>query len=219
MRLDRTDGYFMSDDKALLNVERVFAWLSTDAYWALGRPRRMVEDSIAASDSYGVYAADGEQVAFSRVVTDRATFGWVCDVYVDPAHRGRGLGTWMVGNLRDEYAAFKMRRLLLATHDAHGVYASIGFTPLPKPDQWMELAYAGVPPIGSLPDAGVDSRTGLGTGTGLESGPGSDEGSASSEPGVSPAGSASSGSSSSGSSSSGSSSSGQHSSGRDRPAA
>lgn len=160
MRLDRTDGYFMSDDKALLNVERVFTWLSTDAYWALGRPRRMVEDSIAASDSYGVYAPDGEQVAFSRVVTDRVTFGWVCDVYVDPAHRGRGIGTWMVGNLRDEYAAFRMRRLLLATHDAHGVYASVGFKALPKPDQWMELAYAGVPPIGALPDGASGSDEG-----------------------------------------------------------
>jgi GNAT superfamily N-acetyltransferase len=148
MRLDRTDGYFISDDKALLNVERIFAWLS-GTYWAAGRPRRTVEDSIAASDAYGVYAPDGEQVAFCRVVTDRATFGWVCDVYVDPAHRGRGLGKWMIGILRDEYAAFGMRRLLLATLDAHGVYASAGFKPLPEPDWWMELAYAGLPPVGA----------------------------------------------------------------------
>jgi GNAT superfamily N-acetyltransferase len=211
MRLDRTDGYFMSDDKALLNVERVFTWLSTDAYWALGRPRRMVEDSIAASDSYGVYAPDGEQVAFSRVVTDRATFGWVCDVYVDPAHRGRGIGTWMVANLRDAYAAFRIRRLLLATNDAHGVYASVGFKPLPKPDQWMELAYAGVPPIGSLPGAGAAGADSV-----------SDEGSESSDAGTSssPASSSpASSSSSSGSSSSESSSSGSSSSERDRPAA
>lgn len=148
MRVDRTDGYFMSDDKALLNVERVFTWLSTDAYWALGRPRHVVEDSIAGADAYGVYGPDGEQVAVCRVVTDRTTFGWVCDVYVDPAHRGRGIAKWMVGVLRDEYAALGLRRLLLATRDAHGVYASVGFKPLPKPEWWMEIAYKGFPPIG-----------------------------------------------------------------------
>lgn len=193
MRLDRTDGYFMSDDKALLNVERVCTWLSTDAYWALGRPRATIEDSIAASDAYGVYAPDGEQVAFSRVVTDRATFGWVCDVYVDRAHRGRGIGTWMVGNLRDEYARFSMRRLILATFDAHGVYASLGFTPLPKPDQWMEFAYAGVPPFASA--SGAASVPAVDPAADATA----DEGSASSS-----SASASSGSSSSGSSSSGS---------------
>jgi len=215
MRLDRTDGYFMSDDKALLNVERVFTWLSTDAYWALGRPRRMVEDSIAASDSYGVYDPDGDQVAFSRVVTDRATFGWVCDVYVDPAHRGRGIGTWMVGNLRDAYAAFRIRRLLLATNDAHGVYASVGFKPLPKPDQWMELAYAGVPPIGSLPDTGAVLNSGLDS----DEGSGPPSSAASSSSGPSSSGPSSSASSSSTSSSSGSSALGSSSPGRDRPAA
>jgi GNAT superfamily N-acetyltransferase len=143
MQLNRTDGFLLSDDKTLLNLDRVFTWLSTDAYWALGRPRRAVEDSIAGSDAYGVYHPDGEQVAFCRVVTDRATFGWVCDVYVDRSQRGNGIGTWMIATLRDEYASIGMRRLLLATLDAHGVYATAGFVPLVNPERWMEIPFVG----------------------------------------------------------------------------
>jgi GNAT superfamily N-acetyltransferase len=134
-------SYELSDDKARLDVATVADWLATDAYWAIGRPRATTEAAIAASDTYGVYDPDGEQVAFCRVVTDRATFGWLCDVYVDRAHRGRGIARWMVAAVRDEYAAAGIRRLLLATNDAHSVYAAVGFTPLLKPERWMELAF------------------------------------------------------------------------------
>src|ERR1051326_1840139 len=104
MHLIRTDGaYELSDDKTRLDVDKVSTWLSTDAYWAIGRPRATIEASIAGSDAYGVDTPEGVQVAFCRMVTDRATFGWLCDVYVDRAHRGKGIGQWMVGALRDEY--------------------------------------------------------------------------------------------------------------------
>ena len=139
------DVYELSDDKARLDVAKVADWLATDAYWAIGRPLVTTEAAIAASDAYGVYAPDGEQVAFCRVVTDRATFGWLCDVYVDRAHRGRRIGHWMVAAVCDEYAAAGLRRLLLATDDAHGVYAAVGFTPLAKPERWMELGFAAQP--------------------------------------------------------------------------
>ncbi|HEV3169480.1 MAG TPA: GNAT family N-acetyltransferase [Actinocrinis sp.] len=139
MRLDRTDGFVISDDKALLDIDRVHAWLSTDTYWATGRSRRTVEKSIAGSDAYGVYGPDGAQAAFCRIVTDRATFGYLCDVYVDRAHRGRGIGKWMVGAVRDAYAPLGMRRLLLATLDAHGLYSGAGFVALREPGLWMEL--------------------------------------------------------------------------------
>jgi GNAT superfamily N-acetyltransferase len=146
MHVIHTDGsYHLSDDKARLDVARVADWLATDAYWAIGRPRATVEASIAASDAYGVYTPDDSQVAFCRVVTDRATFGWLCDVYVDRAHRGRGIARWMVAAVRDEYAATGMRRLILATGDAHDVYAAVGFTPLVKPEIWMELAFTPQP--------------------------------------------------------------------------
>jgi GNAT superfamily N-acetyltransferase len=136
------DVYELSDDKSRLDVAKVADWLATDAYWALGRPLATTEAAIAASDVYGVYAPGGEQAAFCRVVTDRVTFGWLCDVYVDRAHRGNGIGHWMVAAVRDEYAALGLRRLILATNDAHGVYAAVGFTPMANPERWMELEFS-----------------------------------------------------------------------------
>jgi GNAT superfamily N-acetyltransferase len=135
------DGYRFSPDPALVDADLVYTWLSTDAYWALGRPREMVDKSFAGSLVFGVYrpeAEGGGQVAFARAVTDGATFAWLCDVYVDRAVRGIGLGTWMVEQVRDELERRGVRRVLLATLDAHAVYAKIGFAPLAEPDRWME---------------------------------------------------------------------------------
>jgi GNAT superfamily N-acetyltransferase len=135
----RDDGYQLTSDADRLDVGLVHEWLSTDAYWALGRSRDTMDRSVAGSLVYGVYRpGDGRQVAFARVVTDSATFAWLCDVYVDRAERGRGLGTWMVGAVRDHLAGLGVRRVLLATDDAHGVYARLGFTPLAEPGRWME---------------------------------------------------------------------------------
>ncbi|CAM5233861.1 hypothetical protein SAURM35S_04553 [Streptomyces aurantiogriseus] len=87
------EGYEISADPARIDAERVHRWLSTDAYWALGREREKQDRAIAGSLNFGVYdVASGEQVAYARVVTDRATFAWLCDVYVDPAVRGRVSG-------------------------------------------------------------------------------------------------------------------------------
>ena len=136
------EGYEISTDAARLDRERVHRWLSTDAYWAIGRAREKQEEAIAGSLNFGVYdTASGEQVAYARVVTDRATFAWLCDVYVDPAVRGKGIGTALVTAVRDDVRAYGVRRVLLATHDAHEVYAPIGFRPLERPDQWMALIF------------------------------------------------------------------------------
>ncbi|MGR6316739.1 GNAT family N-acetyltransferase [Micromonospora soli] len=137
--LTRPDGYQISTDPARLDLDRVHHWLSTDAYWALGRGRDTVERAFAGSVGFGVYRPeDGRQVAVARAVTDGATFGWLCDVYVDRAERGRGLGTWLAGAVRDHLAELGVRRIVLATDDAHGVYAKVGFTPVAA-DRWMEL--------------------------------------------------------------------------------
>ncbi|MFJ8751103.1 GNAT family N-acetyltransferase [Streptomyces sp. NPDC102441] len=130
----------ISDDPARLDIARIHQWLSTDAYWALGRTREQQDRAIAGSLNFGAYDPDsGEQTAYARVVTDRASFAWVCDVYVDRAARGQGLGTRLVTAVRDELAPLGVRRFLLATKDAHGVYAKLGFTPLAEPDMWMAL--------------------------------------------------------------------------------
>ncbi|ANP53998.1 GNAT superfamily N-acetyltransferase [Streptomyces griseochromogenes] len=135
---DLPDGYEFSADTDRVDVDRVHGWLSTDAYWAIGRPREKHERAMASSINFGVYAiASGEQVAYARVVTDRALFAWLADVYVDPSVRGKGVGTAFVGRVRDHLRPFGLRRILLATEDAHGVYEKLGFRPLDRPDQWM----------------------------------------------------------------------------------
>ncbi|MCX5556295.1 GNAT family N-acetyltransferase [Streptomyces sp. NBC_00038] len=134
------EGYEFSADTARIDVDSVHRWLSTDAYWATGRSRDKQERAIAGSLNFGVYdGASGEQVAYARVVTDEATFAWLCDVYVDPSVRGKGLGTALVAAVRDHLEPLGLRRILLATADAHGVYEKLGFKVLERPDQWMAL--------------------------------------------------------------------------------
>jgi len=139
MRKQREDGYEIDTAPGRLDVPRIHEWLSTDAYWALGRPAEVVARSIRHSLCFGIYDRDGDQVGVCRVVTDEATFAWLCDVYVDRAARGRGLGTWLVQVVREHLLDMGLQRIILATLDAHGVYATAGFVPLAKPDRWMEI--------------------------------------------------------------------------------
>jgi GNAT superfamily N-acetyltransferase len=132
--------YEISTDPARLDVPRIHNWLSTDAYWALGRTLATQEAAIAGSLNFGAYhPATGAQHAYARVITDHATFAYLCDVYVDPATRGQGLGTTFVTAIRDHLTPHGLRRILLATNDAHAVYAKIGFEPLKSPENWMVL--------------------------------------------------------------------------------
>lgn len=140
MLLDRRDdGYEIDTDPDRIDLDRLHKWLSTDAYWALGRSRETVGRSIANSVNFGLYDPAGELCGFARAVTDRATFAYLCDVYVDRPARGGGLGTWFVGTVCDHLRSYGLRRLMLATQDAHGLYRKLGFTDLAKPEQWMEL--------------------------------------------------------------------------------
>lgn len=132
------EGYEISTDPARLNHELIHAWLSQDAYWAMGRPRDKQDRAIATSLNFGVYKTPGgTQVGYARVVTDESTFAWLCDVYIAPEARAKGLGTALAAAVRDHLAPYGLRRILLATADAHGVYAKVGFEPLAKPDKWM----------------------------------------------------------------------------------
>ncbi|WP_225848027.1 GNAT family N-acetyltransferase [Streptomyces sp. HPF1205] len=132
--------YEISADPARLDVPRVHRWLSTDAYWALGRPLAKQEAAIAGSLNFGAYhSGTGEQHAYARVVTDRATFAWLCDVYVDPAVRGQGVATLLLTAVREHLAPYGLRRIMLATADAHSLYARFGFEPLSDPEKWMTL--------------------------------------------------------------------------------
>ncbi|MEU3257029.1 GNAT family N-acetyltransferase [Streptomyces albidoflavus] len=136
-------GYVCSADPGRFDADLVHHWLSTDAYWALGRSREVQAQMLAGSLVYGVYEEGSRaQVGCARVVTDLAAFAYLCDVYIAPDARGRGLGTSLVAAVLADVigrAPYGMRRVLLATDDAHGIYAKLGFTPLPRPEQWMVL--------------------------------------------------------------------------------
>ena len=139
------DGYVLTTDKDRVDVDRVHRWLSQDAYWALGRPREVVERSIGPSWVWSVLGPDGEQVGFLRAVTDALTFAWICDVYVDPAHRGRGLATWASAEAVADLTAVGVDRLVLATSSAHAVYRRVGFT-VPAEGRYLELDTRGMAP-------------------------------------------------------------------------
>ncbi|MGW6544814.1 GNAT family N-acetyltransferase [Streptomyces massasporeus] len=136
------EGYEISTDPDRVDRARVHHWLSTDAYWALGRSREKQDRAIEGSLNFGVHeTVSGKQVAYARVITDRATFAWLCDVYVDPSVRGKGVGSALVAAVRDEMRSCGVRRVLLATHDAHEVYARHGFAALERPEHWMALVF------------------------------------------------------------------------------
>ena len=128
--------YEIDDDPARPDFARVHQWL-TNSYWSPGIARERVERAAAGSSLVvGTYLFE-EQVGYLRVVSDRATFAWIADVFVDPAHRGRGLATAMLRFALEHPAHQGLRRWTLATRDAHAVYAKFGFMPLPHPERFM----------------------------------------------------------------------------------
>jgi GNAT superfamily N-acetyltransferase len=129
--------YEISLDAARVQIDLVHPALAA-SYWSPGIRREVVERAIQNSLVIGGYeVASGRQVAFARVVTDYATFAWLCDVFVDEAHRGRGIAKRMIATLIDDPRLQTLRRWCLATKDAHDVYRPFGFGPVPA-ERWME---------------------------------------------------------------------------------
>jgi GNAT superfamily N-acetyltransferase len=138
-RITEVTDYRLSEDPGDLDLDRIVRWITTDAYWAVGRTREVIERSFANSVPMGLYTFDAQQAAVARIVSDRATFVWLCDVYVDPEHRGRGLGTRIAHWAIDWAARHDVKRIVLGTLDAHEVYARAGFVPVEHPERWMEI--------------------------------------------------------------------------------
>ncbi|WP_406245302.1 GNAT family N-acetyltransferase [Microbacterium sp. M] len=133
--------FTFAQDDARIDRIRVHAWLSEQSYWAAGRPRPTQDAAIDASRNYGIWDEEtGAQVAYARVVTDRVTFAWLCDVFVDDAVRGRGAGKMLVEGVVDDLRPFGITRILLATADAHGLYAQYGFENPDDPRRYMVRA-------------------------------------------------------------------------------
>jgi GNAT superfamily N-acetyltransferase len=147
----RDDGYLISTDPARIDRRAVHAFLTT-AYWSPGVPFELVDRAIDRSLPFGLYAPDGEQAGFARAVTDGAAFGYLADVFVLEPHRGRGLGKWLVATVLDHPDMASARRLVLATADAHSLYARFGFRPADA-DLVMERLRAPEELWGPLPDA------------------------------------------------------------------
>ena len=129
--------YVISTDPARLDAVAIHAYL-THSYWASGRTLETVTRSLRYSLCFGLYR-DGQQVGLARVITDWTTYAYLCDVYVLEEHRGRGLGKWLVECVLAHPELQTVRRWTLVTSDAHGLYASYGFTPQANPDRHMEL--------------------------------------------------------------------------------
>ena len=135
----RRDPYSISTDPVLLDLQVIHSYLA-QSYWSPGIPFNVVEKSIRHSLCFGVYFED-EQVGFARVITDFTTFGYLADVFILKEHRGQGLGKWLVECVLDHPQLAGFRRWLLATKDAHGLYAQFGFRPLANPDRMMEISH------------------------------------------------------------------------------
>ena len=131
------EGYAISTDPDRLESAAVHRLLSEHAYWAQGRSLETVAASLSASLNFGAFAPDGTLAGFSRIVTDYATFAWLCDVVVHPDHRGLGLGKALVEAVVTHPRLLGLRRIILATGDAEGLYAKYGFKPLDGPELWM----------------------------------------------------------------------------------
>jgi len=132
---ERRDGFTVSDDKARIDLDVVHRFLET-AYWCEGIPRRVVERCIAGSMAFGLYGGE-RQIGFARVITDGATFAYVGDMFVLEDWRRRGLASWLMACIMGHPDLQGLRRWLLATADAHGLYRKFGFTAPDDPSRIM----------------------------------------------------------------------------------
>lgn len=137
------DGVTLSDDPTRVDLDAAHAMISR-SYWAEGIPRDLLARAIANSVCFGVYAPTGAMVGFARVVTDRATYAYLCDVVIDAAWQGRGLGKRLMEHVLAHPDLQGLRRFALMTRDAHGLYARYGFAPMADPSRYMDINRPGL---------------------------------------------------------------------------
>ena len=121
------DAYFISTNQEKLDMDVIYQYLSQESYWAKGIPRSVVEKSISNSLCFGAYCGSA-QIGFARLVTDKATFAYLADVFVLPEHRGKGLSKWLMQTMHAHPELQNLRRWWLGTKDAHGLYEQFGWT-------------------------------------------------------------------------------------------
>ena len=130
----RRDGFTISTDRAHLDRDVIWHYLHDESYWANGIPRDLFERSVDGSLNFGLFEGaageGGHQIGYARIVTDGATFAWLCDVFVLPVYRGRGLAAWLMETVSRHPDLQVQRSVVLATRDAHGLYAKFGWEPV-----------------------------------------------------------------------------------------
>jgi GNAT superfamily N-acetyltransferase len=134
----RRGDFLISTARERLDLDVVYGFL-TNCYWCKGVPREVVERSIEGALCFGIYDGEDAQVGFARVISDFATIAYIGDVFVLEMHRGQGLGTWLMECIVQHPALQNLRRWILTTRDAHGLYSRFGFTPVKAPERFMEL--------------------------------------------------------------------------------
>lgn len=134
----QTTELYISDEKSSIHIDFVHHYLSEESYWAKGIPRELVIKSIEHSLCFSVFLHE-QQIGFARVISDQATFAYLCDVFIDEAFRGKGYSKQLMHFIMNYPALQTVRVFALGTLDAHGLYAQFGFLPLATPERRMEI--------------------------------------------------------------------------------
>jgi GNAT superfamily N-acetyltransferase len=135
----KNEYFHISTDKSLLQIERIHHFLSHDSYWSPGIPLTVVARAIENSLCFGLYGPNTKQMGFARVVTDHAGFAWICDVYIETEVHGQGLSKWLMSCVMSHLALINLRRICLATKDAHELYKKFGVEVTQSPQNWLEI--------------------------------------------------------------------------------
>jgi N-acetylglutamate synthase-like GNAT family acetyltransferase len=131
------NGFIISTEKEKLDIDLIHSFLNR-TYWAEGISKEIIRRSIEGSLCFGVFEND-KQVGFARMITDKATFAYLADVFIIEEYRGRGLSKWLMEVIMSHPDLQGLRRMILATKDAHGLYKQFGFAPLINVDRWMQI--------------------------------------------------------------------------------
>jgi GNAT superfamily N-acetyltransferase len=137
IREEHAGDYFVSSDPTKLDLLFIHNWLANESYWAQGIPYELVERLVQHSFCFGVFHDDGQQVGFGRVVSDYTTFAWITDVFIVSEHRGKGLSVLLMNTILDHPEMRVIRRWLLGTDLAHGLYRKLGFITLDHPENFL----------------------------------------------------------------------------------
>lgn len=139
------EGFRVSNKVSEFDIDVIHEFIS-NSYWAKSMPKALLVSAIENSLCFGVFSNDNKQVAFARVITDKATFAYLADVFVVEAHRGRGLSKYMIDHILMQPELQGLRRIMLATADAHTLYEQFGFKPIQQPEMFMEVASSSIRP-------------------------------------------------------------------------